>query len=163
VKKVIFRTHETDATVTKALNRLKQPDMTVITKSGGLGEIATLKAGDKLIMLGHGSTTSLGGYTAAKLATELYHADLKSGVHVELVACNCGTGGAPFALELKMELVGKSILPASVVAGTGYMWVKSDGTPFSKTKGGTEISEGTQTVSTPWGSRKRNVSPSYRT
>ena len=119
MKKVIFRTHETDATVTRALNRLKQPDMTVITKSGGLGEIGNLKKGDKLIMLGHGSTTSLGGYSAAGLAKELKDADLKSGVHIELVACNCGTGGAPFALELKMELVGKGILPASVVAGTG--------------------------------------------
>jgi len=160
---IIFRTHESDNVVTLALNLLKKPAMQVVTVSGGLDKISQMKKGDRLIILGHGSPTSLGGYKARELAELLYQASLPSGLDIELVACNCGAGGAPYALELKMELVSKKILANSVTAGTGYMWVKPDGTAFSKSKGGTQIVKGTQTVSTPWGPRKRNIDPTYRT
>jgi len=158
---VIFRTHEAEKVVTAALLILKKPGMEVVTASGGLQRLARMRRGDRLMILGHGSPTSLGGYSAAQLAKVLSDASLPSGIDIELVACNCGAGGNPFALNLKTELVTQKIVPKSVIAGTGYMWVKDDGTPYSKGTNGTEIVEGQRTVSTPWGNRVRNVSPTY--
>lgn len=160
---VIFRTHESDNVVTKALTLLKGPGDDVVTASGGLARLGRMRKGDTLKILGHGNTTTLGGYSAADLAALLAKNELPSGIFIELVACNCGTGRSPYALELKTQLVGRKILPGGVVAGTGYMWVKQDGTPFSKTKGGQEITAGRQAVATPWGAQMRNVNPSYTT
>lgn len=88
----------------------------------------TLGHGDTLYIIGHGNTRKLGGYSPAEMATLLAKAGMPSGVAVELVACNSGSSGAPYALELKIQLVQNKILPNGVSGGTGYMSVKSDGT-----------------------------------
>ncbi len=164
---VILRLNEGDSTVNTALDRLKKANggAQVITVKSGINKLATMKKGDKLIVLGHGSTKSLGKLSAQQIAELFSKNDMPSGVNIELVACKGGAGGAPFALELKTQLVSKKIVPGHVTGGTNNMRVRPDGTPYTKTPGqtGTEIHAGTETVDTPWGQRRRNVNPTYRT
>jgi hypothetical protein len=77
---------------------------------------------------------------------------MPSGVNFELVACNGGAGGAPFALDLKTQLVSRKTVPGQVSGGTKNMRLRPDGTPCTKTPGktGAEIHAGTETVDTPW-------------
>jgi hypothetical protein len=166
---MILRLHEGDVTVDGALNRLKTAGRTVVTETGGLEDLATLAAGDTLFILGHGATTTIGGKTASTLAKLLSDNGLESGIHIELVACNSGTGNAPFALELKTSLVSQKIVPASVSGGTNYMQVKSDGSisiaDYNWTTGtwSAETTDSAVSVNTPWGPRLRNVLRTYRT
>jgi hypothetical protein len=134
--------------------------------------VGQLKKGDTLILLAHGNTSKLGGKTPAQIAELLSKADLKSGVTIDLVACNSGTGGSPLALELKTQLVSKKIVPASVSGGAGYMAVLNSGDTISAKKTGTntqgkptysKVNAGKQKEQTPWGERTRNVNPTYRT
>jgi hypothetical protein len=166
---MILRLHEGDVTVTGSLGRLQTPGRTVVTESGGLGNLATLAAGDTLFILGHGSPSTLGGKSAEALAKLLADADFKSGISIELVACNSGTGSAPFALELKTQLVSRKIVPRTVAGGTNYMQVKGDGSlqtagyDWGTRTWAPEVVDGTETVMTPWGPRKRNVVKTFKT
>jgi hypothetical protein len=60
VNTVILRLNEGDATVNTALDRLKDANggAQVITVKSGINKLGTMKRGDKLIVLGHGSTKS---------------------------------------------------------------------------------------------------------
>ncbi len=164
---VILRLNEGDATVTTYVDRLKKANSgaAVITVKSGVDRLGNMKKGDKLILVGHGNSKSLGKLTAQQLAELFSKHDLPSGVNIDLVACKSGAGGAPLALELKTQLVSKKIVPGQVTGGSNNMRVKRDGTPYTKTPGdtGTEIHAGTETVQTPWGERRRNVDPRYRT
>ena len=166
---MIFRMHEGDLTVTGALGRLQTAGRSVVLESTGLDNIGNLVATDRLFILGHGETTNIGGKTAAELAKLLTSSGLKSGVHIELVACNSGTGNAPFALELKVELVSRKVVPASVSGGTSYMQVAADGTTtvadynFATSQWSAQITDGSETVQTPWGPRLRNVVKNFKT
>jgi hypothetical protein len=167
VTTVILRLNEGDATVDTHLKRLKKGNggAQVITVKTGISKLGDMKKGDKLIVIGHGSTKTLGKLSAQQIAELFSKNDMPSGVNIELVACKGGAGGAPLALELKTQLVSKKIVPGQVTGGTNNMKVKRDGTPYTKTPGktGTEIHAGTETVDTPWGQRRRNVNPTYRT
>jgi hypothetical protein len=164
---VILRLNEGNATVTAHAGRLQSgnPGSVLVTVTGGLDRIGTMANGDRLLVIGHGSPARIGAYSAEQLAGLLAGAGLPSGVAIDLVACQSGSTGAPFALELKLQLVSKKILPSSVSGGTNNMQVKPDGTPFTKTPGagGTEITSGKQLQNTPWGPRTRNVNPTYKT
>ena len=141
-------------------------------RANQIGKVGQLKKGATLILLAHGNTSKLGGKTPAQVAELLSKADLKSGVTIDLVACNSGTGGSPLALELKTQLVSKKIVPASVSGGAGYMAVLKSGDTVSAKKTGTnahgkatysKVTAGKQKEQTPWGERTRNVKPTYRT
>jgi hypothetical protein len=164
----ILRLNEGDATVNLYEPRLSGgTGATVVTVSGGLGAIANVGSGETLYVLGHGSPTDLGGYTAAQLAKLLSDAGLKSGCSIVLVACNSGSGGAPFALELKVQLVSLKILPTSVSGGTDTMYVTNTGAPttFWSKPDGTwgHSTASTSTVNTPWGTRTVQSNPTYKT
>ena len=164
---VILRLNEGNGTVTTHATKLQNgnPGSQLITVSSGLGALGQMKDGDHLLVIGHGSPTRLGGYDAADLASILAANDLRSGVWIDLVACQSGATGAPYALELKVNLGSKKIVPQSVTGGTNNMQVKADGTPYTKTpgSGGTEIVAGKEVVNTLWGPRTRNINPKYGT
>lgn len=170
---VILRLNPGDSVVNTSLDRLKKKfPGDVATATSNLDKIGKLKSGDRLFVLGHGNRSALGKLSAHDLADLLAKAGLKSGVTVELVACNSGSGGAPFALELKQQLVSHKIVPKSVSGGTNYMVVDDTGAPGTRTAArgadgklratGT-VTQGTQREQTPWGERTRRVDPTYRT
>jgi hypothetical protein len=152
-----------------ALGRLQTAGRDVVTATGGLSKIGTLVSGDTLFILGHGTTKTLGDYSAAALAKLLTDNDLVSGVNLQLVACNSGTGNLPFALELKTELVSRKCVPASVAGGCSYMQVKNDGSlsianyDWGKKQWSGEITDSSTTVMTPWGPRKQNAQRQFKT
>ncbi len=142
---------------------LARPGVSVIRESSGLHRLRELRRGDHLAILAHGNRTSLGGKSASELADLLARNELQSGVGIELVACNSGSGGAPFALELKQQLVSRKILPAYVTGGTGYMWVKTTGQTKTFDENYADITKGTKMVQTPWGTRMVRTNPIYKT
>ena len=163
---LILRLNEGNAAVDRNLARLETTGRKTVLVSTGVDAIGDLVAGDTLFILGHGSTSSLGGYSASELAALLSKAGLKSQIAIELVACNSGTGNAPFALELKTQLVSKKVVPSSVSGGTNYMIVGQDGGHKSvvvdfQAKTIADMEDGTQIVQTPWGPRRRNKPKSY--
>jgi len=83
-----------------------------------LGELGTISSGDILFLIGHGSPASLTGNSPADLAKILTDAGLRQPVQIMLYSCDTGFGGAPYALELKIQLVQRGVL-CSVVAPTG--------------------------------------------
>ena len=163
---------EGDAVVNQSVERVKKSSGATVIKLTEIAKVGHLKKGDTLILLAHGNTSKLGGKTAAQIAELLAKADLPSGVTIDLVACNSGTGGSPLALELKTQLVSKKIVPASVSGGQGYMAVLSSGDVIAAKKTGVDdkgkatyskVTAGKEKVQTPWGERTRNVDPNYRT
>lgn len=161
---LILRLHEGDTTVDGALNRLTLGGTReYVTERTGLSKIGTLAPGDRLFVLGHGDPNSVGDKSAEALAILLRDAGLVSGVHVSLVACNTGSSGAPYALELKRQLRSRGIAPASVSGGTEYMQVKDDGSlmvadyDYATGQWKPEVTDGKETVNTPWGPRTRNI------
>ena len=160
---MILRLHPGDATVDGAQTRLASPGRAVVTVAAGIEDIAELGSGDTLFILGHGQPNSLGGYTPTELAQLLSSSGLKSGVSIQLVACNSGSGRAPYSLMLKISLVSQKIVPASIQGGTNYMQVKNDGSlsiaDYNWTTGtwSAEIQDGSQMVMTPWGPQRKLI------
>ena len=160
---IVLRLHPGDGTVDGAEARLAAPGRDVVTEAAGIERIADLVSGDTLFILGHGSSSTLGGYKPAELAKLLADNELKSGVSIQLVACNSGSGRAPYSLELKVSLVSRKIVPASIQGGTNYMQVKSDGSlSIADYNWGTntwsgEIQDDSQQVMTPWGPQRKLV------
>lgn len=160
---MILRLHPGDATVDGAQGRLATAGRTVVTEAAGIGGISALGSGDTLFILGHGEPNDLGGYKPSALADLLAANGLKSGVAIQLVACNSGSGRAPYSLELKVSLVSKKIVPASIQGGTNYMQVNADGTlSVADYNWGTqtwsaEIQDGSQTVMTPFGPQRKLI------
>lgn len=83
-----------------------------------LNELGNVKSGDVLFLIGHGAPTVLSGYSAADLAKLLTDNGLGQPVQIMLYSCDTGFGGAPYALELKIQLVQRKVL-CTVVAPTG--------------------------------------------
>jgi hypothetical protein len=135
----------------------------VVKVSTGLDKIGKMGHGETLYILGHGSPSQIDDQSASDIAKKLYAADFPSGINVVLVACNSGSGGAPFALALKMELVSLKILPASVTGGTNFMSTDDAGAPITVEASGNQVVQGTRLQNTPWGTRRVNVTPTYRT
>ena len=172
--KLIVRMQEGDTVVNDSCTRLSKATGAKVIKLADVVKVGKLVKGDTLILLGHGNSSALSKKSAAQIADLLAKAELKSGITIDLVACNSGTGGSPLALAVKTALVNHKIVPASVSGGQGYMRVLSNGTGIGvrvKTgqvdaKGNAvkkEVKAGKVKEQTPWGERTRNVNPEYRT
>jgi len=172
--KLIVRMQEGDTVVNDSCTRLSKSTGAKVIKLAEVEKVGKLVKGDTLILLGHGNSSALSKKSAAQIADLLAKAELKSGITIDLVACNSGTGGSPLALAVKTALVNHKIVPASVSGGQGYMRVLSNGTGIGvrvKTgqvdaKGNAvkkEVKAGKVKEQTPWGERTRNVNPEYRT
>lgn len=173
--KLIVRMQEGDDVVDRSCTRLSQATGAQVIRLSEVAKVGKLVKGDTLILLGHGNTSALSRKTAVQIADLLAKSDLKSGVTVDLVACNSGTGGSPLALAVKTALVNHKIVPGSVSGGQGYMRVLSDGTGGTGVRVKTgqvdahgnpvkkEVQAGKVKEQTPWGERTRNVNPEYRT
>ena len=79
--------------------------------------LSRVSRGDTLFIVGHGSTKTLAGHSPSQLASILTSNGLSKAVNIYLYSCNTGFGGAPYALELKMQMVQSKIL-CSVLAPT---------------------------------------------
>lgn len=161
--KYILRLNTGDATVSAALKGLKAAGAATVLTIPTVGQLEHAKKGDTLVVLAHGDTTHVDKYTARDLASVLEKAGLKSGVAIDVVACESGSSGAPFALELKNQLVQHKIIPSKVSGGTGEMWVTKGGRPFARDESGARKQAGKVQEETPWGTRTRNVDPRYET
>jgi len=74
-----------------------------------------------LYLHGHGEPTALGGKSPTVMAKFLADQGLRGPVVIHLYACNGGTGGAPYALELKVALVQGHKIMCSVDGAKGYL------------------------------------------
>ena len=173
--KLIVRMQEGDKVVNDSCTRLSKATGAKVIKLTEVEKVGKLVKGDTLILLGHGNSSALSKKSAAQIADILAKAEMKSGITLDLVACNSGTGGSPLALAVKTALVNHKIVPASVSGGQGYMRVLSDGTGGIGVRVKTgqvdakgnavkkEVKSGKVKEQTPWGERTRNVNPEYRT
>jgi hypothetical protein len=77
---------------------------------------------ETLYIVGHSGGNKLGGYSVKELAAILHKGGLGVGpLSIGLVACNTGSGHAPFALELKVQLVMLYGIMCAVQAPRGSM------------------------------------------
>jgi hypothetical protein len=85
-----------------------------------LAGLSQVLSGDLLFIVGHGSATkqTLTGHSPSGLAKLLTDSGLRWPVDIFLYSCSTGFGGAPYALELKIQLVQNKVL-CSVAAPTG--------------------------------------------
>ena len=103
---LILRLDKGDGIINKSTKILReQTGYEVITDNNMTYKLGTINSGENLIINAHGDTTTCGGYTAKELAALLAKYGLKGPVNINIIACETGFGGAPYALELKMELV----------------------------------------------------------
>jgi len=72
--------------------------------NGQARQLSAIKSGGTLIINGHGSFSTVSGMNVTTLAKLLADNGLRGPVAIDLRACNTGTFGAPFALELKVAL-----------------------------------------------------------
>ena len=144
----------------------------VVTPSNMPYKVAEVGPGETLLINAHGDSTTCGGYTASQLAAFLAQKGLRSGVNIEIIACETGFGGAPFALELKTQLVQGHKITCSVSAPTRYVAVGDNGQrqvldatfgQNGQVTSVTPVPTGTQLVNTPWGTRKVNKSTQDQT
>jgi hypothetical protein len=82
-------------------------------------KLAGIRSGGTLIINSHGSATTVSGRSVNDLAQLLYDSGLRGPVEIVLLACNTGTLGAPFALELKITLVQRYKIMCGVSAPLG--------------------------------------------
>lgn len=98
----------------------------VVTDKNMLYKLADVRRGEEVLINGHGDPNSLGGYSAKDLAALLAKGGLRGPVSIKLVACETGWGGAPFGLELKVQLVQGQKIMCSVSAPKNFVSVRSD-------------------------------------
>jgi hypothetical protein len=108
----------------------QQKGWDVITPNSNLSKLGNVGRGETLIINGHGDPVSLGGYSTSGLAALLAQGGLRGPVEIQLIACETGWGGAPFALELKVALVQGQKIMCSVSAPTHFVSVQNDGSLY---------------------------------
>jgi hypothetical protein len=84
-------------------------------------KLSEIRSGEKLLIHGHGNPRRLGGKGVQEMARLLADHGLKGPVVIELYACKCGMTGAPYALELKVELVQGHKIMCSVMGMKGTL------------------------------------------
>ena len=94
-------------------------------------ELAGLGNGDKLYIVGHGSSTSLGDCWPDELALNLIRGGLQSGVIVSLVSCNTGITNNSYAHRLRRELFDRDV-DCQVVGRKGIATVSKSGSVLTK-------------------------------
>lgn len=124
---LILRLDAGDATIDRSTRIFRETlGREVITDKNMLYKLADVGRGEEVLINAHGTPSRLGGYTAKELAALLAKGGLRGPVNVKLVACHTGWGGAPFALELKVELVQGQKIMCSVSAPKNYVSVRAD-------------------------------------
>jgi len=124
---LIVRFHDTLPETLDGANTLhNQTGFTVYTETylnGHAGEklLGNIKSSGDLYLHGHGEPSKLGDKTPTEMAKFLADQGLRGPVVIHLYACNGGTGGAPFALELKVALVQGHKIMCSVDGAKGYL------------------------------------------
>ena len=124
---LILRLDVGDGTIDRSTRILRDKlGYEVITAENMLYKLKDVGQGEKLIINGHGDPDSLGGLSYTQLAALLAKGGLKGPVEIQLIACETGWGGAPYALNLKVELVQSRKIVCSVSAPTHFISVQSD-------------------------------------
>lgn len=135
---LIIRFHDTLPETLDGANALHaQTGFDVVTESylnshAAEQMLANLKSSGNLYLHGHGSPKSLGGKSPTAMAKFLADQGLKGPVVIHLYACNGGTGGAPYALELKVALVQGHKVMCSVNGAKGFLDLGADWTIAKK-------------------------------
>ena len=144
----------------------------VVTPVTNAHKIALVNTGETLIINAHGSSDSCGGYSHENLAAFLAKHGLRTGANIEIIACETGFGGSPYALNLKTELVQGHKIICKVTAPTRYVAINDDSSKLvcdatfavnGDVTSVTPVVEGTQLINTPWGTRKVNKTTDYKT
>lgn len=170
---LILRLDVGDRVIDRSTKILRQQTgYEVVTDSNMTYKLAKVDRGGNLIINAHGDATTCGNYTAKDLAKLLAEHGLKGPVNITIIACETGFGGAPYALELKMELSQAHKIQANVTAPTRYVAVQDNGhkVVMDATFGanGTvtsvnPVNDGVRIVNSPWGPRKVRVAQQYET
>jgi len=112
---LLFLQGETSNLGIRTKNSIQTATGAVSITLAGLRNVAR---GDTLFVVGHGSAKTLAGRSPSALAKHLTDNGLSQPVNIFLYSCSTGFGGAPYALELKIQLVQLKIL-CTVIAPTG--------------------------------------------
>lgn len=124
---LILRLNEGDTTIDTSTRILRQQrGYEVITRNNMLYKLGEVGRDETVVVNGHGDPSTLGDLRPTELAAILAKGGLRGPVQVELIACETGWGGAPFALELKVALVQGHKIMCSVSAPTRYVGVNDD-------------------------------------
>jgi hypothetical protein len=124
---LIIRFHDTLPETADGANRLHtQTGHTIVTETYLNAHtadqlLADIKKSGDLYLHGHGEPKALGGKSPIAMAKFLADQGLTGPVVVHLYACNGGTGGAPYALELKVALVQGHKIMCSVDGAKGFL------------------------------------------
>lgn len=170
---LILRLDTGDAVIDRSTRILRgQTGYEVVTDRNMTYKLGSIGRGENLIVNAHGDSTTCGGYTTTQLAALLAKHGLKGPVNIQIIACETGFGGAPYALGLKMELVQAHKIQATVTAPTRYVAVQNNGNTavMDATFGAngtvtsvTPVNDGVRTVNSPWGPRRVRVAQQYDT
>lgn len=124
---LIIRFHDTLPETANGANTLKsQTGFDIVTETQLIANknnqtLANLKSGGALYLHGHGEPAALGDKSPTEMAKFLAEHGLKGPVVIHLYACNGGTGGAPYALELKVALVQGHKVMCAVDGAKGFL------------------------------------------
>jgi hypothetical protein len=117
--------NEGDPAVTRGATGLQaETGFAIVLESelaGKNDKLAGIKNDEELVIHGHGSPTTLGGKTPIELAKILADSGLTGPVLILLFACEGGSTGAPFALELKLALVQGHKIMCAVTGAKGVL------------------------------------------
>ncbi|MBE0616335.1 MAG: hypothetical protein IH608_00225 [Proteobacteria bacterium] len=170
---LILRLDTGDAVIDRSTKILReQTGYEVITDTNMTYKLATIGRNENLIINAHGDATSCGNYSVTELASLLARKGLKGPVNIQIIACETGFSGAPYALQLKMELVQAHKIMANVSAPTRYVAVQDNGhtavmdatfAANGSVTSVTPVNDGVRLVNTPWGTRRVRTAQQYRT
>ena len=128
---LILRLDIGDAVIDRSTRILREHlGVEVITARNMLYKLAQVAADETVYVNGHGNPNTIGGLSVNELASLLAKGGLRGPVNIVLIACNTGWGGAPFALNLKVELAQSKKIRSAVSAPNGFVSVRDDGTPY---------------------------------
>lgn len=144
---LILRLDVGDTTIDNSTRILRQQlGYEVITQNNMLYKLAEVGRDETVIINGHGDPTTLGNLTYTQLAALLAKGGLKGPVNIKLIACETGWGGAPYALNLKIELVQAHKIMCAVSAPTHFVSVMDDASLYVDQD---VVGPGGQLVATP--------------
>jgi hypothetical protein len=128
---LILRLDIGDAVIDRSTKILRENlGVEVITARNMLYKLAQVGADETVYINGHGSPNSIGGLSVNELAGLLAKGGLRGPVNIVVIACNTGWGGAPYALNLKIELIQSKKIRSAVSAPNGFISVRNDGSTY---------------------------------
>jgi hypothetical protein len=128
---LILRLDSGDAVIDRSTAILRDAlGCEVVTPQNMTYLIGRVAPGETLYINGHGDADTMGGLTVSELAGLLAKHNLKGSTNIAIIGCNTGWGGAPYALNLKVELVQAHKIRTAVSAPTGFISVRDDGSTY---------------------------------